>query len=158
MNNKRYPVNNYVPINPTKKLNSDNFGCCLHTTLQKMTFNKIISDPEYHFQNCYITNFDLIHNECRGDELSHSREYYETIFKKKINEEINNDSDRECFISYAIKSERKDVLFEKDVFYQHFNRNVLEEKLKEKGVFLSSMKKKFYLKKNKTDDCKSLTF
>ena len=152
MNCERYPVQNYVPINPTKKLNK-NFGHDLHTTLQMMTFTKIVNDPEYHFENSYITNFDLIHNECRGDELSHSKKYYETIYKKNINEEIDSDN-RYRFISSAIRSQRKDVIIEKEIFSEHFDRDNLEKKLQKKGVFLSSMKKKVYLKK--TDDCKSL--
>ena len=47
-----------------------------------MTFNKIIQNPDEHFEKTFITNFDLIHHQCRGDKLSHSREYYETLFKK----------------------------------------------------------------------------
>ena len=156
MNCERYRVQNYVPINPTKKL-SKNFGHDLHTTLQMMTFTKIVNDPDYHFENSYITNFDLIHNECRGDELSHSKKYYETIYKKNINEEIDSDNCRYRFVSSAIKSQRKDVAFEKEIFSEHFNRNNLEKKLERKGVLLSSMKKKVYLNK-KTDDCKSLMF
>ena len=157
MNSERYPIQNYVPTNPMKRLNSSNFGHDLDTTLQKMTFKKIIDEPEYHFQNCYITNFDLIHHECRGDELSYTRKHYETISKKKINEEIATDNLRYRFISSAIKSERKDVVFEEEVFNEHFNRKKLEKKLEKKGVFLSSMKKKVNLNK-KTDDCKSLMF
>ena len=152
MNCERYPVQNYVPINPTKKL-SKNFGHDLRTTLQMMTFTKIVNDPDYHFENSYITNFDLIHNECRGDELSHSKKYYETIYKKNINEEIDSDN-RYRFISSAIRSQQKDLVIEKEIFSEHFDRDNLEKKLQKKGVFLSSMKKKVYLKK--TDDCKSL--
>ena len=46
---------------------------------------------------------------------------------------------------------------EKEIFKEHFNRELIEENLQKKGVFLSSMKKK--KKANlKTDDCKSLLF
>ena len=157
MDSKRYPVQNYVPINPTKRLNTNNFKGDLDFTLRKMAFDKIVDDPDYHFQNCYITNFDLIHHECRGDELSHDRQHYETIFKKNIEDEINSNDVKYRFISSAIKSERKDVAFEKAIFKQHFNRENLEEKLEKKSVFLSSMKKKAYFKR-KTNDCKSLMF
>ena len=129
-----------------KRLNS-NFGHDLDITLQKMTFKKIVDDPDYHFKNSYVTNFDLIHHECRGDELSYSRKHYETIYKKNINEEIDSDNHRYRFLSSAIKSERKDVAFEKEIFNEHFNRKNLEKKLEKKGVFLSSMKKKVHLNK-----------
>ena len=140
MNTERYPVQNYVPVNPINKSN-------LHDTLQKASFDKIIDDPYYHFKNCYITNFDSIHHECRGDELSHDRQHYETIFKKNIEDEIKSNDDKYHFISSAIKSERKDITFEKTIFKEHFNRKNLEEKLEKKSIFLSSMKKKAYLKR-----------
>ena len=138
MNFKRYPVQNYVPTNPMKRLNSSsNFERNLDTTLKEIAYKKIINNPEYHFQNCYITNFDLIHHECRGDELSYTRKHYETITKEKINEEIATDNLRYRFISSAIKSEQKDIVFEEGVFNEHFIRNKLEKKLEKKGVFLS---------------------
>ena len=153
MNSKRYPVQNYVPIKPTKTLyNSD-----LNLTLQKMTFDKIVYDPDYHFENSYISNFDLIHHICRGDELSYNRKHYETISSEKINEEIVFDDLRYRFLSAAIRSERKDITINKQIFKEHFNRKIVEEKLRKKCIFLSSMKKKAYFKR-KTDDCKSLLF
>ena len=136
------------------KRTTSNFGHDLDTTLRKMTFEKIVDDPDYHFQNSYITNFDLIHHECRGDDLSYSKKHYETITKKSINNEIENDNIKYRFISSAIKSERKDVAFEKEIINEHFD---IEKKLEKKGVFLSSMKKRVHLNK-KTDDCKSLMF
>ena len=142
MNSRRYPINNYVPINPAKRLKGD-----LDYTLQKMLFDKIVGNPDYHFENSFVTNFDLIHNECRGDELSHDRKHYETIFKKNIDEEINSDDVKYDFISSAIKSERNDVYIEKQIFKEHFNRKNLEEKLEKKSIFLSSMKKKAYFKR-----------
>ena len=122
-----------------------------------MTFNQIVNDPDYHFDNCFITNFDLIHHQCRGDELSYSKKHYETISNKKIKEEIASEDVRNRFVSTAIKSERKDKTIEKQIFKQHFNREIVEENLQKKGVFLSSMKKKANFER-KTDDCKSLLF
>ena len=122
-----------------------------------MTFNKIVNDPDHHFENCYNINFDLIHHQCRGDELSYSKKHYETISNKKIKEEIASEDVRNRFVSTAIKSERKDKTIEKQIFKQHFNREIVEENLQKKGVFLSSMKKKANFKR-KTDDCKSLLF
>ena len=104
MNSERYPVQNYVPTNPMKKL-TGNFEHDLDTTLQKMTFDKIVNEPDYHFENSYVTNFDLIHHECRGDDLSYSRIHYETICKKNLNGEIETDDLRYHFLSSAIKSD-----------------------------------------------------
>ena len=122
-------------------------------------YEKIISDPCYHFENSYVTNFDIIHNECRGDEMTHDKKFYNTICNQKLNDEITNDQVKTNFISNAINCESKDVFLKKKVLKEHFMRIKLEEKLEQNHVFLSSMKKRAFLKKNKcTDDCKSLFF
>ena len=76
---------------------------------------------------------------------------------KKIKEEIVSINDQNRFILSAIRSERKDMNIEKQIFKKHFNREIVEENLQKKGVFLSSMKKKANFKR-KADDCKSLLF
>ena len=79
-----------------------------------MTFEEIIADPEFHFENSCITNFDLIHHECRGERLSFSRKYYETISYKKFNQEITDNANQQKFISSAIKSEKKTFLLKRN--------------------------------------------
>ena len=88
-----------------------------------MTFNEILNDPDYHFENSFVTNFDLIHHQCRGDEVSYSKKHYETIANKKIKEEILDENVRNRFICSAIRSERKDEAIEKKVF-----KNILTER------------------------------
>ena len=141
----RYPINNYIPTKVTEVHD-------LHSRLNKMKYDEIIENLEYHFQNCYITNFDKIHHECRGDELSFSERHYETIFYDRLNQNID-EKNREKFISSAIRSERKDINFERKVILEHFKKLKIEKELERKGVFLSAMKKKFFKKK---DDCKSI--
>ena len=143
MNSKKYPIQNYIPTNPKLYNKNDKFD--LDARLKQMTFNEIINDPEYHFKNSYVTNFDLIHNECRGDELHFSRKHYETIAYKRFNEEITNKTNQEKFISSAIKSERKDIFIEKKICDEHFNREKIEEKLqKKKSFFIVNEEKKFF--------------
>ena len=137
-------MNNYVP-----KLTTDVYD--LHTRLNKMKYDKIVSNFDEHFKNCYITNFDLIHHECRGDKLDHSTKFYETVFHNQMNENLNEE-DREKFCTSAIKSERSDLHLEKKVINEHFKKR---DYLESCGIFLSSMRKKFYYK---TDDCKSIKF
>ena len=139
---EKYPVNNYVPtvVNDVHDL---------HTRFNKDKYDKIISDFDYHFSNCFITNFDLIHNECRGDKLEYSKKFYQTVFSDQLKKNLK-EKDRRNFCAYAIKSERKDLYFEKKVINEHFR-----DKLEFRGIYLSSMRKKFC---KKTDDCKSLKF
>ena len=135
MNSKRYPIASYVPLNPNKSTAKSKAFNDLDTTLKQMTFSEIIADPDYHFENCFVTNFDLTHHECRGDSLSFSRKYYETIFNEKVKREITSKTDQNLFISSAITSERKDMTIEKEILRKHFNREILEENLQKKVFF-----------------------
>ena len=139
MNSKRYPVNNYVPLN-VQKNNNNNDKCKetfhdLDTRLKQMTFEVITTDTDYHFENCYVNNFDLIHNECRGDRLNFSRKHYETISSERLKKNIISKDLQIRFISSAIRSERKDLHIEKQVVEEHFNRQRIERNLEKKGVF-----------------------
>ena len=125
----------------------------LDARLQQMTFNEIIQNLDNHFENAFITNSDLIHNQCRGDKLMHDRKFYETLFKEKLNSEINDIEQKDRFVSAAINSERKDVYIEKEIYEEQFSRKLFREKLNKNGVFLSNMRRK-----KCTDDCKSLSF
>ena len=131
-------MNSYIPTKVTEVYD-------LNSRLIDMKYNEIMQDLEYHFQNCYITNFDKIHHECRGDKLNFSKKYYETIFYDRLKENISEE-DQEKFISSAIRSKREDMNFERKVIIEHFNKLKVEKELERKGVFLSAMKKKFFKK------------
>ena len=132
-------MNSYIPIKVTEVHD-------LNSRLNKMKYDEIIENLEYHFQNCYITNFDKIHHECRGDKLHFSKRHYETIFYNQLKQNID-EQNREKFISSAIRSKRKDINFEKKVILEHFNKLKIEKELEKRGVFLLAMKKNFFKKK-----------
>ena len=135
----RYPVSSYVP----RKVD---YVFDLHTRLNNTKYDEILNDLDGHFKNCYVTNFDLINHECRGDQLNHSRKFYETVFENDLKKNLNSE-DIYNFCSSGIKSGRKNLFFEKKVYHNHF-KNI--EKLERRGIFLSSMRKRFY----STEDCK----
>ena len=137
--NSTYPMTNYVPTKPKLNVCDD-----LHNKLKKMDFDDIINNPERHFQNVYVTNFDLIHHSARGDPLCYSKKFYQTIAMSDL-KQIDFPYSYQ-FVAAAIKSQRDDVYFEKEFL----------EKLLRKDISLSSMKKRAYLKKK--DKCKSLFF
>ena len=59
---------------PTKpKFYNENGKGDLDSQLRQMTFNEINSDLDNFFEKVHITNFDLIHSKCRGDELKLDR-------------------------------------------------------------------------------------
>ena len=137
----KYPVMSYVP----KKVD-----CVydLDTRLKNETNNEILNDLDRHLKLCYITNFDIIHNECRGDKLNFSKKFYQTVYSKELRENLNFEKQIK-FVEVSIKSERDDLFFEKKIYKDHFERI---KRFEERGIFLSNMRKKAYFKK--TDDCK----
>ena len=148
MNSSKYPMTNYVPTKPKLDVCYD-----LHNKLKKMDFDEIINDPTTHFKNVYVTNFDLIHHSARGDPLSYSKKFYQTIAMSDLKQiDFPNSY---AFVAAAIRSQRDDFYFEKEVLKKHFKDDI-ELKLLRKGIFLSSMKKRAYFKKK--DKCKSLFF
>ena len=74
-----------------------------------------------------ITNFDSIHQQYREDKPLHDRKCYETLFKKKVEHELNNRLHRDVFLSSAQRCEGKDVYFEKDLQKDHFNQSLAKE-------------------------------
>ena len=145
MNSSKYPMNSYVPTKPTVKFHD------LLTRLQEMTFNEVANNPEKHFDNVYVTNFDLIHHKSRGDPLQFSEKFYKTISVSQLKQIDYPKSNQ--FVAAAIRSKRDDVFLEKDVIKKHFN---IELELMKQNIFLSSMKKNaFFRKKGK---CNFLKF
>ena len=128
MNSSRYPMTTYVPAKPKMENFYD-----LHNRLKKMDFDEIVNDPTTHFKNVYITNFDLTHNSARGDPLSYSKKFYQTITMFDLNKIDFPNSD--AFVAAAIRSQRNDVYFEKKVLERHFKRDDIELKLIRKGIF-----------------------
>ena len=89
-----------------------------------MKFDEVIENSDSYFENLKLTNYDLIHNECRGNELSFSEKHYQTLYKEKLNSEIIDLKQKSSFISSAIKCHRDDVIVEKRIIDEHFLKNV----------------------------------
>ena len=81
-----YPVNSYILIRPPTGKNIVEKD--LNIRLKEMKYNEIINDLDQYFKNCYITNFDLIHNQCRGDKLNFSRKFYENISYAEVKKNL----------------------------------------------------------------------
>ena len=129
MAHKTLLTNSYIPTRP-KKYNNQQDRFDLDDRLNQMKFNEIIENSVSYFENVKLTNFDLIHNECNGSELSYSRGYYQTLFREKLDSEITDQKQKNSFISSAIKCHRDDVLIEKKLL-----RNISFKSLKKKFFF-----------------------
>ena len=98
-------VNSYLPTKPT--FFNENDRGDLDTTLRTDAYNRMVNDPDDFFTKAQITNFDLIHNRCRGDALSFSKRYYETILKKESEKSFLLNSHKDTFFSYKIRPKRR---------------------------------------------------
>ena len=139
MNSNKYLMYSYVPVKPKCKLTK---FYNLDDRLKEMTFNEIVENPQKHFKDVYVTNFDLIHHECRGDPLNYSQKFYKTIYADQLKQ--MNCIEKSKFVAAAITSRRDDVYLNKMVLRQHFD---IELKLMERNIFLSTMKKNAFIRK-----------
>ena len=99
--------NSYVP-NRAKFYYKNDKGD-LDTPFKQADHDEIISNSD----EVTITNFDLIHQQWRGDQPLHDRKYYETLFKKKVEHELNNRLNSGIFLSSAQRCKRKTFTLKK---------------------------------------------
>ena len=116
-------TNSYIPTRP-KKYNQQQDRFDLDDRLNQMKFDEIIENSDSYFENVKLSNFDLIHNKCRGSELSFSKKHYQTLYKEKLNSEFIDSKQKSSFISLAIKCHRDDVIVEKRIIDEHFLKNL----------------------------------
>ena len=116
------------------------------TYIDNLKYNNFINNMDSHFSNAKITNFDITHHQCRGDELKNPQQYYKTIFDK----DFVNYENHVCnwAISSAIKAERDDIHFERGFLKCHIKRDI-EKYLISNSVFVKKNRKKT------TDDSKT---
>ena len=142
-------TNSYIPTRP-KKYNQQQDRFDLDDRLNQTIFNEIIENSDSYFENVKLSNFDLIHHECRGGEFSFSKKHYQTLYKEKLNSEFIDSKQKSSFISSAIRCHRDDVIVEKRIIDEHGFKN-----LEKNFFFLSNMRR---MKFKKTDNCKKLPY
>ena len=126
-------VNNYLPYYPVHHYT-------LGDSLLRNKYEKICKNKKEYFENAKIVNFDLINNECRGDPLKNTVEYYQTIKKEDL-KLVRKDDEGE-FIANAIRTPRNDVIVAKDVVTEHLTVDLVKFKKKNKILFSSMYGKK----------------
>ena len=92
------------------------------TYIDDLKYHNFLKDMDSHVSRVKITNFNIIHHECRGDRLENPEQYYKTIYDKNFDnyeDHIQNEA-----VSCAIKSERDDIYFERDFLNRHMKRDI----------------------------------
>ena len=123
-------VNNYIPHYPDHEEN-------LHEILLRHKYERINENKKEYFRKAKIINFDIINHQCRGDPLTNSIKYYETIHENDL--KLAREEDRDDFISESIKSNKEDLYVEKDIINKHFRltQELIDFKDKNKSLFSS---------------------
>ena len=68
-------------------------------------------DRDSYLKNNNITNFDIIHNNCRNEPLENEIKYYKTVSTKDIKQMPL--ADKDAALAACFRSKRKDIYVEK---------------------------------------------
>ena len=115
------PMNTYVPkFVPKNLLWYECYG--LMTWYDQIKCEDFLRDTDQHFQQAKIINFDIIHRECRGEEVPKDLlKHYQTVNDKSVSDSPTPEQDQ--ILSSAFRTDREDIFFEKKTVKKHFNKN-----------------------------------
>ena len=115
--------NNYVP-KYTPPEERDFLGC-----LDNLKYKKYMKDPDTHFQNIKIINFDIIRNQILGEPMRKPIETYQTVHDADL---VKYTPDaKEKFVSSAMRNQddmRQLICFEINTVRNHFRVPFLSKK------------------------------
>ena len=88
-----------------------------------LKYEIFIQDPDDSLKKTKIINFDLIHNQCRGDKLDNSQQYYQTVFEENLAR--YKKQDKEKFVGSALRNQKEvDIFVERKIVSEHFTNHV----------------------------------
>ena len=92
----------------------------LNTWYEQNKCNDLLEDPDQHFENLQINNFDLIKNK---DKLSNQKiKQYQTIDHNEIMKSPERKRE-ETMLSIFRNSKRRDIFIQKETTHEHFAVN-----------------------------------
>ena len=65
-----------------------------------MKYRDFVGNPDAHFKNAQIFNFDIIHHDCTGDQLEN---FIKTIYKKEFKGYSQKENKRYCLQPFCLK-------------------------------------------------------
>lgn len=101
--------------------------------IEDFKYKQFVEDMDSYFSCAKITNFDIIHHHCRGDQLQNSRRHYETMFGR----DLKNYEDRTCnqAMLSAIKVDCDDIHFKCNILKSHIKSDI-EKDILSNNMFL----------------------
>ena len=109
-NEEKIFVNNYILLPP--------FDFYTKSRLQD-----ILSKPSQYFANVEIKNFDIIYHDLYQKELDYPLKHYQTIFKDSF--KVFDKDMTDYLLTYACRSERNNIFFEKEFDHERFLKKKL---------------------------------
>ena len=93
----------------------------LITYFDQLKYKEFKKDRDAYINETKITNFDIIHHECRGDKLEKTIKEHNTIKKEKLKQ--LPPSEKYAAVAACFRSSNKNIVVEKSVAKEHFSCN-----------------------------------
>ena len=90
----------------------------LITYIDRLKYERFEQNRDSYLNNVKITNFDIIHHECRGDPLQNSYKHYNTVNQKNFDRMPS--FDRRKATAACFRSKRKDLYVQRDIMLAYF--------------------------------------
>ena len=90
------------------------------TYTDQVKCEEFLSDPDKHFREIKLVNFNIIYKSIRGEEVPESDlKKYEAVQDNRVKQYSQEHRDK--FLSTAFRTDRKDLYFKKEVIQSHFS-------------------------------------
>ena len=90
----------------------------LITYINQLEYKKFEENRDSYLEKIYITNFNLIHSNCRNEPLENEIRYYKTVNTKDLKQMPL--ADKDAALAACFRSERKDIYIEKSLRDEYF--------------------------------------
>ena len=112
-------TNNYIPkYEPSDLKWYKKNG--LMTYIDQVKCEEFLSDPDKHFREKKVVNFDIIYKSIRGEEMPEGDlKKYQAVQNNRVKQ--YSQEHRNKLLSAAFETDRKDLYFEKEVIQSHFS-------------------------------------
>ena len=117
MSSQKISTNSYIPpyVSPNLKwYESDG----LLTYIDRLKYEQFEKDRDLYLKNACITNFDIIHHECRGGKLEKTYREHKTVCKKSFDKMPLLDEQKA--LGACFRSERKDLHVKRKLMIAYF--------------------------------------
>ena len=89
--------------------------------IDHLKYKDMSDNPDSYFKNVQVVNFDIIHQECRGDKLKGTYKDYRTIKSEHLANYPKEEA--KTVLSATFCNKRDDLWVKRDLIIKHFKEN-----------------------------------